>query len=62
MQVFAGLRFHPGVNLLHSAAQHAASKLQQAAAASSTYRLAASSITSLLQVSKQGCPVADGFK
>lgn len=49
-QVFAGLRFHPGVNLLHSAAQHVATKLQQATAASSSYRLGASSITILLQV------------
>lgn len=52
-QVFAGLRFHPGVNLLHSAAQHVAAKLQQAAAAAANgagYRLAATNITALLQV------------
>jgi hypothetical protein len=49
-QVFAGARFHPGVNLLHSAAQHMASKLQQAAAANgASARLAASSITALLE-------------
>jgi hypothetical protein len=53
--VFAGLRFHPGVNLLHSAAQHVASKLQQATAANSSYRLAAGNITALLQVRRLKC-------
>jgi hypothetical protein len=53
--VFAGLRFHPGVNLLHSAAQHVASKLQQATAANSSYRLAAGNITALLQVRRLNC-------
>lgn len=48
-QVFAGLSFHPGVNLLHSAAQHVATKLQQATA-NAGYRLPATIITALLQV------------
>jgi hypothetical protein len=50
LQVFAGLRFHPGVNLLHSAAQHVTSKVQQATAAAAAYRLPITTVTELLQV------------
>jgi hypothetical protein len=48
--VYARLKFHPGVILLHSAAQHISSKLtQSAAAAAGSSRIAAAHIMSLLQ-------------
>jgi hypothetical protein len=46
--VYARLKFHPGVTLLHSAAQHISSKLTQAAAANNP-RMSAAHIMSLLQ-------------
>jgi hypothetical protein len=48
LQVYARLKFHPGVTLLHSAAQYISSKLAQAAAAGSA-RMSTSHIMSLLQ-------------
>jgi hypothetical protein len=47
--VYARLKFHPGVTLLHSAAQHISSKLTQSTAAAGSARMAAAHIMSLLQ-------------
>jgi hypothetical protein len=51
VQVYARLKFHPGVTLLHRAAQHISSKLTQSssAAAAGGARMAAAHIMSLLQ-------------